>query len=363
MTTVNTNSSLSTARNCLRRYHLRYNLQLELDGPPSEALSVGSAWHDAHDEARRSEAWGREARQAQPDGLSPDDLRKIEDAPFKAINARAPGPEWATKLAALYVGYRWYYANDQIEIIDSEVPFFCHIGDHPIEGVIDAIGRTKDGRDVLVERKTTGDGVDDSSSYWDRLRMDTQVGIYSIALGDKMPSTIIYDVTRKPTIRPKNVTKAGVKEIDISGTYEGQTLRRPSVDVLKDLEANDGKETLELYGLRLISDIVSRPEFYFSRHEVPRTSKDYRELVQDVFATIGVIGRCDEQGHYPRNPNACDAIGTCPFLGFCSRSPDIHELYAARSVPPPGYRFAELHPEVVEAQKRRGTYVNPGDLF
>src|SRR5579872_5658882 len=94
------------------------------------------------------------------------------------------------------------------------------------------------GKRFLVEHKTSSEEISDPNApYWRRLEIDAQVSGYMLAQwqqGNKLDGTL-YDVIRKPGIRPKQVTR-------------GSRL-----------------ETPEEFEERLYADTLERPEWYFQR--------------------------------------------------------------------------------------------------
>lgn len=320
---TNTNTSLATARRCLREYELRYELQLELDYEDREPLQVGQAWHRAF----HAQQTGRD--------------------PYAEIDARAPSPLWIEKLRRLFAAYAWHWKDQPLEFDASEHTFRTEIAGSEFEGQLDGIV-WMDGRRGIIERKTTSDGLDSESAYWDRLRLDVQTGIYSSAI-DFRPDFILYDVVRKPTINPKRLTKAEcsrmTKELVTSGSaaYFGEHF---DVHQLHDLLIV-GRESVELYGARLTADIGDRPDFYFARRPVDRTAGDYAALHDDLRMQVDIIERARDTDSFPRNPDSCAAFGRCAFFGICSNNvhPQVGES------PPFGFRRREhRHPELAQPE-------------
>ena len=314
--TTYTNSALACARECLRKYRLRYDLRLELDRDEDhEALTVGTAWHLA------LEFQGDPSR-------------------FDRVREAAPSELWAEKLVTLAVAYDWYW-GDALEMVAAEVEFQTDLDGIPLRGKIDGVVRMTDGRVGIIEHKTTS--ADLSGDYWQRLRLDTQVGIYSLAcrgldlFPSGAPDFIVYDVVRKPTIRPKAIPKAEMSRLfeaaESKGviTYEGHDVGMTAEEV----EALDGRESPQLYGLRLLADITEQPEKYFGRREVHRTTDDYDHLLNDIAAQVEILRALEGRptSAYPRNPDACNRYSTCDFWSLCSanQQPNGHDL-------PDGYR-------------------------
>lgn len=330
-----TNSSLSAFRRCPRLYELSY-LQLLKPETQAEALAVGSAWHRAFE------------------------FEDPEDG-IVFLRERSPSPLWGEKLVRLFAAYKLYWRtvdhplNDaNLVVVETEQTFRVEFHGITLEGQIDAKAKLPDGRIALVERKSTSDAVDDDSPYWNRLRMATQPGVYAIALAER-PSVIVYDVMHKPTINPKRLLKKDVASLTRqaiegeSAVYCGELI--PAGDVASGLA--EERETLRMYGARLAKDIAERPEKYFARREISRTARDYEALMNDLEAQIGTIealNAADEmsngnQSPFYRNPDACDAIGTCSMFGLCERGENPRSC----DPPPRGYiRRAHRHAELVK---------------
>jgi len=180
-----TSSRTTTALNCLRQHYYRYELGLrQVDD--ADALRFGSAFHDC--------------LQAVANGAKFEELFNVEDIE-NFTDAKLYG------LVGGYVRY-WSGERDEIAHMEPEIEF----GPDPIcgsrtfygAGKIDGLAGLKDGRVALVEHKTTGEDISDGAEYWLRLSFNPQLYKYWIALADRgiVPDTVIYDVIRKPTIKP-----------------------------------------------------------------------------------------------------------------------------------------------------------------
>lgn len=319
-----TNTSLGTARRCFREYDLRYDQQLELDGDDREVLQVGHTWHRAFDVEHKG------------------------GNPYAAIAEHAPGEKWAEKLRRLYAGHEWRWQDEPLELVEAEHTFKVEFGGYTFEGERDGILQTADGRRGVLERKTSGEDIGPTASYWDRLRLDTQVGLYALTM-DPRPDFILYDVTRKPTINPKALTKADQKRLRAELEKDGTAVYFQETFTAEQLAnpLEEGRESLALYGARLTADIGDQPEKYFARRPIDRTKEDFDHLLEDLLAQVQLIEHAHEIGHMPRNPDSCRSFGLCDFFGhLCSNN--------VRPVPghvPDGFRRREhRHPELAKPQ-------------
>lgn len=198
------------------------------------------------------------------------------------------------------------------------------------DGIIQGFGQT-----VLLEHKTTSSNIKDpNDSYWRRLMIDSQVSHYSLEAwqeGRKLDGTL-YDVVKKPGIRPKKLSKRAIKEIVMEGTYEGVDLEEAlGEDEADELRARISaseitRETPDLYALRLAVDTIDRPDYYFQRRRVPRMDEDLMEYAEELWEVgeairkIRVVDRNNpDRNPWYRNPDACFTYGRpCTFLPLCA---------------------------------------------
>jgi hypothetical protein len=331
---VLTNSRLACFRACPRRHYLRYEIGLRTTAE-SLALRVGSAFH----RALEALAEGQDVEAALAHGI---------DDPFDLA-----------LVAAMFDGHRRRWANEPLDIVASELAFDLPLVNPAtgastpvwrIGGVIDAIVRLPDGRLALKEVKTTSRDFSPSADYWLRLHLDPQLSIYVVAareLGFPV-ETVLYDVTRRPALRPLKATPPGARKFTKDGRlYASQ---------------RDRDETPEEYAGRLGADIAEKPDHYFARIEIARLDQDLDECLHDVWRTQRVIRDCQleaqravERGQRPtvawaRSPDACLGHGvTCEFLAVCQSNRPVE------TDTPEGFvRGADVHPELTQHATERG---------
>lgn len=310
-TTINrlTHSSETCFRTCPRKYRLSYELGLRPDHD-GDALRVGSAFHVGLDILKKGGA-----KDAALDAVR-ETYRHATCPPWLEAIDFATEREMAVGMVA---GYANRYANDQIvTYVAAEISFDLPIL-HPTTGKeiegwrncgkIDGIGQLPDGRLALIEHKTSGEDIGPGADYWQRLMLDAQVSRYVLAaraMGHDVQATI-FDVTRKPFIRPKNISKAERADSTAKGHYFGFDLH----------EMCPERETPELYGARLVADMATRPDFYFNRVEIARLDSDLGDFRHDQYATLKSINSCNRYEFFPRNTSACTSPYRCQFLDVC----------------------------------------------
>jgi len=217
-----TATSLGSMRRCPRLYFYRYELGLSRIRQAAP-LRFGAAFH-----------YGLELYN---DGLSGDMAVQSATADYETCPDWADPTAWEVEwqtLRQLLAGHFWRYENDDLEHVTVEQSFEIPLINPAtgaasrtfrLAGKMDGIVRLPDGRLAVLEYKTAGEDISPDSEYWLRLRCDGQISMYVLAaraLGHDV-ATILYDVTRKPTIR----------------------LRK--------------NETPEQYGERLLEDVGERP--------------------------------------------------------------------------------------------------------
>lgn len=304
-----THSRMSCAKTCLKKHYLRYELGLDRDRQ-SEPLRIGSAIHVGLDARAKSNAI--------------EAAILLATMGYDLIPAWAEPEEWAVEreiVARLIAGYYWRWEQDEVEIVASEIGFripvinpdtLARSRTWEAAGVIDKIVRLPDGRLAIQEHKTVSEDLSEGSDYWLRLRLDQQISLYVLAartLGYDV-QTVLYDVIRKPSIRPKLV----------KGT----------------------RETPEQFGDRLIEDIGTRPDFYFARKEIPRLESDLEEFRAELWQQGRLLRECQLSGRWYRNTNQCLHPFRCPFADLCFSGVSVDP-----NNPPDGFvRVTNLHPEL-----------------
>ena len=293
-----TASRMSSLLSCPRKHYLSYELGLKTNSEASY-FGFGHAWHMAM-EMR----W-----QQQP-----------IDAILTAILALTDIDQIAqTTVAALLTGYCARYKDEIVAKIHPEIEFRHAIkGSNTFDsaGKIDGLGVLVDGRQALIEHKTSGEDISPESDYWLRLRANGQVFQYVLAARALQwdVQTVIYDVVRKPAIRVKQ------------------------------------GETIEGFGIRLAEDCSARPDFYFARREVPVLDQDLEEFqVQRVMLSRQILASryaekktSRREQAWARNINAM-TCRSCDYSQFCLQNISINPAQ-----PPAGFSIGSIHAELIQ---------------
>jgi hypothetical protein len=384
-------TSLQTYKACPVRYRIGYveGIRLAEDPPP---FRMGTAWH------RGLEVLEMIAGTLVGDvAITEDNRLEIAvteaTAVYQDIPAWADATEWAVEreiVANALAAYHWLYGTgSEYETVATELQFELplvnpetgHATPNFVRvGKIDRIVRHKGtGRLMIQEYKSTSKPIDSGSTYWDRLRKDTQLKFYINAardLQEKDPGTseigigslsgLLHDVFHKPTIKPSKLTMGESAEFVKTGDYCGQKfdvvtpseiaeLTCPSIivdGVLVEVESGkkEGtfalRETPGMFGARLLQDMTQRPEFYFARREIAFTDAELEDFRYQVWALQKTIAEMTNSGHWFENEAQCEATFKCAYGPICYQNVDVFH-----GATPPG--FKRLH--AAEAEQTEAT--------
>ncbi len=357
-------SSIAAFKMCPQKFRLEYREGLRR-AQDTEALRVGTNWHKLHEIFLDGKRHGNDDDTALASVV--DHLNKC----YAGVPITKTAIEWAVEREVLlqsFVGYLWYWQNDPIETLASEVKFDLPVYDPRVNmplpisevmrvGKIDHIAKWQ-GAIVAVERKSTSRAIDPSADYWDRAKKDTQVSMYAAAFkelwrddgggggivgvgavepGQRFGNTL-YDVWHKPTIKTATLTQKETAEFLTSGKYfESEfkvelfynntdagpmTDREIKVDGSR-VEVEEGKkgfairETPAMYGARLLADIMARPAFYYQRKEIVRTEAELEEFKRQVYAVYQGMKFSERTNSWWENESQCRATFSCPNIPIC----------------------------------------------
>lgn len=203
-----------------------------------------------------------------------------------------------------------------------------------LAGKLDVIAE-RDGKRILIDHKTTSEDIGDpNAAYWRQLAIEGQVNQYMIL--DAMTNGsrfdhAVWDVVKKPGIRPKKLSKADRAAIVETGMYCGFEVSTVDRNYVQQVE----NENPGLYTLRLAADCTERGEWYFQRVVVPRLDSELLEYARELWGHSQEILAARQSERYPRNSGACMMYGSaCEYLGICSGhdTPDSDRWQKVESV-------------------------------
>jgi len=361
-----TNSRMKAARRCARYHRLKYDLGLDAMHR-AEPLVFGDAIH------RALEPWWLAWRDGDGSDQAPLDAAMEGLASTPDVDAFL-----MAKAEAMIEGYHAHYAPEMREgmwtVIDAELEFVAplinpytdevHRG-FVLGGKLDVLAiYAPDERRHLIEHKSSSEDLTVGSSYWKRLRMDTQVSQYfegAKHLGEPVDECT-YDVLRKPDQKRLKATpreewkytqekskkcppckgaegNIGCPECRGSGRVVTEPPRLYSSVREKD-------ETVSEYRERCRAAIAEQPAAFYRREPVMRLEEDMRAHRLDTWSTAKLIEQRWSDGYAPRNPDACEQWGrTCEFFQLCSvgqEEPAADDrLYQIRKTVHPELSFVE----------------------
>lgn len=362
--TTLTNSSINTFMECPRKYDLTYRQGLR---PEREAdyFRIGGAYHLAQEVYAQTGAADKAVLAI---------YKNYENPPEHVAEDEALLDKWyyeATTCVCLFRGWLWWYGEGGgFEVIEAEQVFSVAIRSPETgaptprfrrEGKIDKIVRLPDERVAVLEHKTSSEDITPGSDYWWRLKIDSQPSGYFVAARDRRITihTVLYDVSRKPTIRPEQVPlrdELGYKiVIDADGKRirnmsgkkmdDGQYKWRESGDAEKGFVLQTRKMELGEWEAKLMADIHARPEWYYQRGEIVRLDNDLRDYEIDLWNQQKQIAAAEAYGRFYRNTRACSGFNRrCPMFDLCTGRAAV----GADGVPE-GFRRATNPHEELEA--------------
>ncbi len=323
---VLTNSEIRTFRRCQREWFFAYSLKRR-PRRDAEPLRFGTLLHKA------LEAWWRTA----------DDRY---GAAVEAVEAYVDADEFdRVKAEELMLGYTARWMNEPLTAIGVEVEFRVEMVNpatghtsrtFDLGGKIDVIVEEAGRRKLVVEHKTTSEDISLGSDYWRRVSAtDSQVSAYlagARAAGFDVQGCL-YDVLRKPGIRPSEVSIRDEDGTAIVLDAVGQRVRtkdgkkwRETGDKDQGFTVQKRPETPEEFRERLRADILARPDRYYARGEFVRLEADETDHQYDVWQTGRLIREAELTKRFPRNPDSCIRFGReCPYFGVCSREASIED--------------------------------------
>lgn len=288
---------------------------------------------------------------------------------YETVPAYKTKEEWEIeRVILLYcmAGYNWYYKQQkEYVILAPEIKFRIPFGDTELIGKIDQIVQDEYGNIYVREFKSSSKSLDDT--YWDHLNLDPQISTYILAVNYMMLNgqleeygipkdhglitEVLYNVWHKPKIGPKFITQKVSKELVETGKYcDGEFVAAIAGSSAPDgggLYINDAKvitepgkkegtfaiyETPEMFGARLLQDVVERPEFYFQEKELSRTSNEMEKFQDDLSSIYRMMKYQSENEFWYPCSKECRSRFRCEYTELCE-----HNIEIDLNNPPAGF--------------------------
>jgi hypothetical protein len=349
-----THSSIDTFKLCRAKYFWTYELGYRPEAT-KRPLRIGHAVHHGLDLAAQ--------------GMTKEDIgQRIEimyHGMTKAVNDEVLLLELMYEeitVKCLVWGYIDAWDDSDIEILESEKSYTSPIRNpesgYPArifqaEGRRDRICRLPDGRVCLMETKTTSEDPSPGTDYRRSLMIATQVsGYYASCIADGYDiEGVIYDVIKKPTIKPHQVIvtddqgpmivdENGVRLFKKDGTpYACADAARGRFSVKRDM-------TAEEWEARLQADIDANPPKYFVRFELSRGEADLADYTAELWDVAQTINEARKLGRWYKSTGACRNWNSlCPYFGLCSGEQSAEPSLTGA---PEGFRLAtQAHEELL----------------
>lgn len=343
-------SSIAMLKQCPYSHYLKYTLGV-LPIEDTDAQRMGTNWHKVLEIGDTDKV-----------------IAHLNEA-YKTVPLSKTAEEWQTEQVILlntFLAYDRIYSHDVFDVVANEIPFKLQLADDAIVlGKIDKIARNViSGHHFIVEHKSTSSSLDSDSSYWSHLTLDTQTTLYpfstqilqlnndlvkfGIKPDDPLISEVLYDVWRKPTIRPKKLTQADSKKfVDINSETHGQYCGRqfkiktelkdnphcgyllvngipPEMEPGKKEGTFTIRETPDMFGARLYQDMMERPDHYFARRLIGRTTQQLDGFNTELYGIYEAIKYLSEHDYRCwKNERHCEATYKCPFIPICYNHAEI----------------------------------------
>jgi len=295
---------------------------------------------------------------------------------YKTVPENKTYDDWQTeRINILYSlsGYKWHYPDmaNRFQSMAAETRFDLpvlnpgtnkRLGKAKIVGKIDEIIQdTETGLYYIRERKSTSQSLE-GTTYWTKLQRDIQVTTYlygarrsqmlgrlekfGIMRDEPLIQGVWWDAWHKPSIAPKMLSQADSKEFVKTGEYFGEKFNIRKVNravrdgFVIDYEVNEvfvksspGKkegtfsifETPEMFGARLLSDIATRPDFYFQQREVSRTDEQLEQFEIELMKMVQLIRAVESKNLWYHNTRACESPFHCDFKDICYSGMELNE--------------------------------------
>ncbi len=340
-------SAIGTFKSCPMRYRNAYYYGIR-PIVATEALRIGTNWHDIQEINRQA-----------PDNMDAiiAELNRVYDEIPVSMDRDKLEVERIILLYSL-IGYNWLYQNNDEEVLATEIEFELPVVNPETgralpnvinRGKIDKLIRIN-GMVYVKEHKSTSSSVAPDSSLWGHLTLDTQINNYvyaarilglqgklakyGIGATDRIAG-VYFDVWHKPGIKPKKLSQADSKVFIETGKYcgqkfsiggqlnEGSRLYIMVSDIKAELTPGKKEgalavsETPEMYGARLLQDIMERPEFYFACRELPKTESDTTRFEHELYNVYKTIREMIKTGHWYCDESQCEATFKCSYIEQC----------------------------------------------
>lgn len=190
---------------------------------------------------------------------------------------------------------------------------------YSLVGILDKTADDNGELEIFDHKTTSSDIAEPDGFYWRQLVIDSQPSLYELLAlcnGEKV-SRVTWDVTKKPAIRPKEISKKDHAEALATATYCGFDLSGHTLRYLADCQ----RENAEMFAHRVAADAIADPDKFYARRHAPRTREQLAEYAKELWQIGDQIRTATNTDRHTRNSGACFNYNRpCAFLGLCSGS-------------------------------------------
>jgi hypothetical protein len=286
-----TTSMVKCFKQCRKKYHLEYVEELKPIQTP-KALALGTLYH-------------RGLELLLLDMSIPDIAVMLESEQRNACDEIGEVYDPIPVGVALEMVKAFYresgYKSWTIKKVEQKFEVSIGYGKR-LCGKIDAIMK-HEGKDLLVEHKTTSCWASDGAEYLHNLLWDEQSTNYLYAYREitgKYAAGIMYCIVEKPTIKPLLATPVEKRKYKQTGEiYANQ---------------REEDETAEAYLERVAAWYAEKPRVHV--HFIYRTPQEIENQIADLGLVFRDIAECEKNETFYRNPSACSILD-CPYRPKC----------------------------------------------
>lgn len=374
-------SSIASFKKCPTAFRLAYREGLRPDRD-TESQRMGTSWHSLFEVHANATAEYYAVDYGRTIPVAEFALKAVVEhlnQTYANVPSWVDPNDWARErqiLLVSFIGHQWYWSNKPIEFLASEVAFNLPLHE-PRTGLplsmkmVQRVGKIDhvvkyEGAVCALERKSTSRSIAPDSDYWEGWRKNSQISMYALAFLDlkaskQLPDTIpvnverfgntLIDIWHKPTTKPTDLTQKATAEFLDTGTYCGQSFEtiwinrgvegeepnitvngvRPKIEMGKKGFAL--KETVEMYGARLLQEIYETPEKFFARREIARTAAELNEFRRELFAVYQAQSMFAKTGCWFSNEQQCRATFACSYIPICY-GPGASAVCDGKTIPP-----------------------------
>lgn len=259
-------------------------------------------------------------------------------------------------IACLIAGYHWHWGQ-ALDLVAPPTAFRFPLRNPQTgaastlwdrAGRLDGIVRDSSGKLFVLKHRFTSEDLSPESFYWSRLQLDHRAcGEMSASRQlEHSVSGVLFDVIRKPTIKPTSVAMLddnGQKiVVDRVGHRVFNTNGEPrqTANVVRGYTLQTRPMTPLEWGKKLLEDIGHRPDFYFARREAIGNEEHLAEMQTEAWELQKTIRAAQRNGRWFKTIGR-ETCPACPFFELCSSQ------YQPDGGVPEGFvRLKNVHPEL-----------------